>query len=674
MSIRLEIPKWLAMNEKLPRFLEGKIIAETEKGLLFEGCGVIEKSIHCLRCGRELTHTVSRVVGYGPCCCERLGIPRPDLEDAEILAQQLREATAVRRWFPKSKTTVHGEYTITKAENVVPQIRLERGVLKVKCHYDQREIAKSVPGWSWNPNTKTWDFPAKAITVRQLVEAFEEEVDLERSVYDLKEERPVEVDQDFLFDFQKDGAQFLVDHERVLLADEMGLGKTVQAISACQARQGFPVLVLCPNTLKWTWSREIQKWAPEATIQIVDGGPTARQDQLSSNADYVIVNLELLTYDRKSSGKNRPWSEDVKLLLRRKWNTVILDEAHRVKNRKAQVTKAAKLITKKTDHVYLLTGTPILNRVEELWSLLNILYPKQFSSYWKFVEKFCYVFHDRYGYQVGDVRENMLPDLKRILEPIVLRRLKTEVLKDLPGMLPVKRVWVGLEGEQRRIYEEMAEEMYTKLESGETVSAAVVIAQITRLKQITIDENLMVADKNVPLSGAKVDALFDFLETCGDEKVVIFSQFSRVLDRLELVCQQKKIQYEKLTGKVTGSDREAAVEEFQTNSDCRLFLCGMKSGGMGITLTASHIAVFLDKFWSPTMNWQAQERLDRIGQTEKVTIVEFLAAQTVEEGIETMLAGKTKQFSSLFDLEKPDVEEIGPVEKQDLIELLRFGL
>ncbi len=241
-------------------------------------------------------------------------------------------------------------------------------------------------------------------------------------------------------------------------------------------------------------------------------------------------------------------------------------------------------------------------------------------------------------------------------------------------MLPIKRIWVQLSGTQRQVYENMAKEMYTTLTSGETVSTAVVIAQITRLKQITIDENLMIAEKVTPLQGAKVDALFDFLETCEDEKVVIFSQFSRVLDRLELVCHQKDLSYEKLTGDVTGKNRENAVQRFQSDPDCRLFLCGMKSGGVGITLTASHIAVFLDKFWSPATNWQAQERLDRIGQTEKVTIIEFLAAETVEEGIEKMLVDKTKQFSSVFGLKKPCVEDFEPTERQELIDLLRFGL
>lgn len=665
MTVKIELPRWLAMSETLPRHLVGTILEETQKGVLFKGCALVEASISCHRCGRELTNPASRVVGYGPTCCTALGIPYPDLDDAKILAQQLREATAIQRWFPKSQIQIIGEYTISKGEETVPRVSLVGDIFKVQCHYDHRLIIKSVPGWSWDNEAKTWDFLASPATARRLTEAFQSRID-----FDFDQDfSTVQIDKEYLFDYQREGAQYLIDHRRALLADEMGLGKTVQAISACQARQARPVLIVCPNTLKWTWAREIQKWSPTSTFQIVDGDPQARQAQLRADVDYVIVNFELLRQK-----PNKTWSDDVLTLQKRAWDTVIVDEAHRVKNRKARVTQATKIITKQPQHVYLLTGTPILNRVDELWSLLNILYPKLFSSYWKFVEKFCHVSQNTWGYQVGGLKESMRSDLHQVLASVYLRRLKRDVLKDLPEMLPIKRIWVQLSGTQRQVYENMAKEMYTTLTSGETVSTAVVIAQITRLKQITIDENLMIAEKVTPLQGAKVDALFDFLETCEDEKVVIFSQFSRVLDRLELVCQQKDLSYEKLTGDVTGKDRENAVQRFQSDPDCRLFLCGMKSGGVGITLTASHIAVFLDKFWSPATNWQAQERLDRIGQTEKVTIIEFLAAETVEEGIEKMLVDKTKQFSSVFGLKKPGVEDFEPTERQELIDLLRFGL
>ncbi len=478
-----------------------------------------------------------------------------------------------------------------------------------------------------------------------------------------------------LFEFQKKGIQFLVRTRRALLADEMGLGKTVQAIYACRANQARHVLVICPNTLKWTWKKEIEKWDPVKSIQVVEGSSDERQRQYQKRESFTIVNYELLTYERKTKGqRTRPWSNDVKTLEKLKWDIVIVDEASRVKNRKAQVTKAVKKITKGINHVYLLTGTPLLNRVEELWSLMNILYPDIYTSYWRFVEEYCYVYFNGWGTQIGVSRPDKMPELKRILSLFSLRRLKKDVLKTLPRALPIRKIWVPLIGEQRRIYEEMATQMYTKLSSEEKISAAVVIAQITRLKQIAVDYHLMSKDSPHPLSGRKVDVLLELLEEFSNEKIVIFSQFAQAIERLALLCQQLKLPYAKLVGDITGRDREREVERFQTDKHCRLFLCSMKAGGMGITLTASHIAIFLDKFWSPAINNQARERLDRIGQTEKVTTIELLASNTIEEGIEEMLAEKTQQFSLLFKMRDPGLQEFDHAERQKLLELLRYGL
>lgn len=478
-----------------------------------------------------------------------------------------------------------------------------------------------------------------------------------------------------LFEFQKDGVQFLLKTKRALLADEMGLGKTVQTIYACRACQARRVLVICPNTLKWTWEKEVEKWDPVKSTQVIDGNLKQRQEQYQKKVNFTIANFELLTYERGTKGqRSRPWSEDVKILEKIKWDVVIVDEASRVKNRKAQVTKATKKITKKVERVYFLTGTPLLNRVEELWSLMNILYPDVYTSYWRFVEEYCYVYFNGWGTQVGTGKPERMPELRRILDLFSLRRLKRDVLKTLPGVFPTRKVWIPLSGKQKKVYEEMATQMYTELSSEEKISAAVIIAQITRLKQIAIDYHLMSKEELQPLSGAKVEVLLELLEESPNEKIVVFSQFAQVIERLALLCRQLKLPYAKLVGGTRGEDREKEVTRFQTDRHCRLFLCSMKAGGMGITLTSSHIAVFLDKFWSPAINNQARERLDRIGQTEKVTTIELLASKTIEEGIEKMLVEKTQQFASLFKTYDPGLQEFEHAEREELLELLRYGL
>ena len=561
---------------------------------------------------------------------------------------------------------------------MISRLFIQDEKLKVSCHFTLRSIPQTVEGCEWNKVTRTWDFPKRLTTIPQIVSAFEDEhQELE---IDVPKETQVStpVDLAFLFEYQHEGSQFLVDVKRALLADEMGLGKTVQALAACQTHKRFPVLIICPNTLKWNWHHEILKWFPNATIQVVEGDPKTRQIQIRKRLQYTIINYKILSYTRASAKlkKGRPWSADVKTLISKPWGTLIVDEAHRVKNRKAQATKATRLIAKRSDHAYLLSGTPFENRCDELWSLLNILYPKKFSSYWNFVETYSQISHNGYGLDVGDSRTEMLPQLRRRIHPFTLRRLKRDVLKSLPAKLPVRQLWVDLTPEHRRVYQEMAQQMYTKLLTGEIISAAVVIAQITRLKQIAIDPGLMLEESR-PLSGAKVDALLEFIEDHLDQKIVIFSQFARVLNSLELICQVKKFSYVKITGDVTGKNRHQAVQTFQTNTACRLCLCGMKSGGIGITLTAAHTAIFLDKFWSPAINWQAQERLDRIGQTEAVTTIEILALGTIEEKIEALLSRKSEQFLSIFPRSAPletSSAQDSTLSKEQLLSILKTSI
>jgi len=679
-KVVVELPMWLVRRENLPRVMEGKIVEETEKGVLFVGQCLIKESPTCLRCGQKLTHKASQAVGYGEVCCHHLGIPYPSLDNAEILKQQLIDATNVRRWLPKSQIIVTGDYYVPTEADIPTRMSICGDTLRLYCHPKYRHIPKSIAGYQWNAEKRSWDFPIKPEIARLLVEAFREHGSIQYTtkIRDLIT-KVVDIPTNKLFDYQVDGVRFLVNTEHALLADEMGLGKTVQALVACKANKAKRVLVVCPNTLKWTWEKEIKKWLPEEkdSIVIVEGEQKKRLEQYKKAVRFTLVNYEVLTYERDSKGKKpRPWSKDVKALQRQKWDTIIIDEAARIKNRKTQVSKATRLLTKKAKHVYLLTGTPMLNKVEELWSLLNSLYPRIFGSYWRFVEEYCYVNYNGWGYEVGNLRPSKAEDLRKVLDTLSLRRLKRDVLKTLPGKLPVKRIWVPLKGEQLKVYNEMAKEMYTKLLTGEVVSAAVIVAQIMRLKQIAVDHHLMLEETKQPLQGAKIDALFELLGslTVGVDKVVIFSQFVRALDRLELIFKEKKIPYAKLTGNTKSQEREREIERFQTDRHCGIFLCSTLAGGLGVTLTASHIAIFLDKLWSPAMNWQAQERLDRIGQTEKVTIVELLASNTIEEGIEKMLKEKTHQFSSLFRIEDSKQMEIEVSHKNELLELIKYGV
>jgi len=472
---------------------------------------------------------------------------------------------------------------------------------------------------------------------------------------------------DHLYPFQIEGVDFLVKTKRALLGDDMGLGKTAQAITACKRLNAQKILVICPNSVKYVWQREFEKWEPSYDVRVVVGDKQQRLDQIWGTAQVVVINFEIVREWQVKVTKELKQTDELKALLSQTWDVMIIDEAHRVKSRHAQVTKAVTRLARQSTHnLFLLTGTPIMNRPDELWTLLRAISPKQFTSYWRFVQSYCHVYHDGFGWVVGNLLPYRVAPLREVLSHFAIRRTKNEVLQDLPEKT-VQQVWVNLENDQLRVYREMAKTMWTELE-GKVVSAAVVIAQITRLKQIAIDPKLMLSEDS-PLEGAKVDALGDILEGAGDQKVVVFSQFARALRKLSATL---KIPHAMVTGDVTGKAREDSIQRFQTDSDCRVLLASIPAGGQGITLTAASIAVFLDKAWTPAMNIQAQDRLHRIGQKKPVTIIELLAAGTVEEGIEKLLNSKIETFRKLFELDWTEVVSQGPlISKEELRELLR---
>jgi SNF2 family DNA or RNA helicase len=427
--------------------------------------------------------------------------------------------------------------------------------------------------------------------------------------------------------YQLEGIEFLDAHPRCLLADDMGTGKSMQAIFACEKLTAKRVLILCPNTMKYTWAGEILKWVPEASIQVVDGFIDDRLEQLKSSATYLVINYESAHIHEYALTKH--------------WDVVVIDEAHRVKNRKAKSTISVRRIVGSSPRVIEMTGTPIINRASELFSLLQILYPKTYTSYWSFVHRFCEVFNNGWGWQVKDIlnpNDYRVKELQGILKNVMLRRTKAEVLPDLPEKT-VQQVPVNLTGAHRVLYDKMHKEMTVTLNE-KTVNVATIIALITRLRQMAIDPTLMLDSEEAPLEGAKVDALHDLLESAGDEKVVIFSQFAKVIHRLEHNLDAWGITYTGFTGETKLLDREAALGNFKDDPRVRVFLVTIAAGGQGISLATASIAVFIDKAWAPAYNVQAQDRLHRIPQAHSVTIYELIARKTVEESIERLLAHK----------------------------------
>jgi SNF2 family DNA or RNA helicase len=436
-----------------------------------------------------------------------------------------------------------------------------------------------------------------------------------------------------LHKYQWQGVQFLMDNPRSILADEMGLGKTAEAIKAVAETHSDKVLIICPNSVKYVWRDEIAKWSgdPFDSIAVYTGNALDMYD----DHKWYIMNYEAMRLER-----NKP-------LACERWDAVIIDEAHRIKNRKAAVTKSVKQVA--GDRVWLLTGTPILNTPDELWSLLNYLFPKTYTSYWRFVDTYMEVWDSPWGKQLVGTRN--LDHLAREVADIMLRRTKKDVMEQLPEKVYLN-VPVQLLGEQRRVYDQMREQFIAELGDTDILVAPTVLAQLTRLKQIATDPSILTeGGTEVLIPSAKVEVLKELLADIlaqPGKKVVIFSQWSRMCARLaeELKCYNPVV----FTGNTKESARASVVEDFQTNPDTRVFIGTIGAAGVGITLTAADTVIFTDKVWTPAYMVQAEDRVyARMNDLHGATIVSLTAEDTIEQQIEKLLASKADIARTVID-------------------------
>lgn len=432
-----------------------------------------------------------------------------------------------------------------------------------------------------------------------------------------------------LYQYQEEGIGFLGSQRRAILADEMGLGKTRQAIEALSRAGSFPVLVVCPNTAKHVWESELNAWAPALVHAQVSGTPAARQATL----DRVSAGEVMVTIINYEAVRVTPGLRAVK------WAGMILDEAHRVKNRKAQVTQAVRDLARGREHLYVLTGTPFMNRPSELWSLLNIVDPASYRSYWRFVETYCHVRQGRWGWEVEGLKNE--DQLRAELRPYLLRRAKSQVGLELPPVT-FQEAFLDMNNRQRSYYDRMAEDMLVEFEDGETVAAPIVLAKLTRLRQLATAPSLLQPDTPAPSN--KYEAALSLIRDSPDEKqFIIYSVFATAVQQLAEFIERSVT----LTGQKTTKQRAAAIKDFQAG-EARVLLASIGAGSEAITLTAADTVIFLDRDWTPTRNDQAVARSTRIGQTKPLHVYSLVSLDTIDEAISKLLAKKQTLFDRVL--------------------------
>lgn len=441
---------------------------------------------------------------------------------------------------------------------------------------------------------------------------------------------------------QIDGIRSLCNQQNFLLADEMGLGKSLQALTvfAVDVKREWAkkALVVCPVTLKENWVDEIEKFT-RLNYMLLEGPPRQRQQQLFDFTEMDDPKVLIVNYEQV-----KPHLDDLNSF---KFDIAIFDEAHYLKNYKAQRTKASLGI--RSGRSFMLTGTPMLNHVNELWPLLHKISPGEFPRYWSFVNRYA-VFGGFKNKQIVGVKNEK--ELTERLQGHMLRRLKSEVL-DLPEIQVIERR-VRLTPEQKELYDEVKNEMRlprTIDASSDDIENA--LTQFLRLKQI--------CGTTFPFTGTDVSSKLDLAVEDDTEvllnghKTVTFTQFRGVQECYRNRMQKLGFKVFELNGDVPQADRQGIVKAWASTKEPTI-LCGMlQVAGVGLNMTAARHGSFLDKLFTPGNNQQAMDRLHRIGQdlTQPVQFREYICIGTIENRVNQILRTKKKLFGTIVETD-PD--------------------
>ena len=446
--------------------------------------------------------------------------------------------------------------------------------------------------------------------------------------------------------YQIEGALWLLKNARSssagLLADEMGLGKTIQALAMMEALPG-PHLVVCPSSLVWNWSREASVFCPNLRVLTIEGPERAERFPKIPDHDLIITSYALLRRD----------AEHYKGFV---FSTTTLDEAQHIKNPGSQNARAACAIRSKSR--FILTGTPLENSIRDLWSLFDFLLPGYLGTRKDFQERY------EKPLAAGE-SAGVWPRLLRRVRPWMLRRRKSEILKELPAKIE-QVVQVELSPDQKAAYTQLQiaarAEVDAMRESGGAARMKVLTA-LLRLRQACCDLRLLNGDSEAP--SAKLEALLELLGEAvdGGHRTLVFSQFTSMLDLIVPALDEAGISWCRLDGST--KDRGAVVERFQSDASISVFLISLKAGGAGLNLTGADTVIHFDPWWNPAVEAQATDRAHRIGQEKVVTSIKLIARDTVEQRVLEMQAKKRILSTEL--LEPDSVTSLSIQDAQDLI-------
>lgn len=572
------------------------------------------------------------------------------------------------------------------------------GRINVYAQFREKESVKLIPGARWDNAQSVWYIPLSWAGCVQLRAVFGNELEIgaelnawaaheiETRVGPCLELRKAD-DADIpmfgnLYPFQRAGVAFMALAGAALNADEMGLGKSVQAIATLEllGEQSFPALVVCPNSMKHSWADEFAKWSGRKTV-IISGTPKKRalaiEALTTGEAQVGIINYEALRSHTRLAGYGQLELTDGektdKELNAIAFGAIIADEAHKVKDPRSKQTRALWYIGDRSRFRFALTGTPVANSPEDIWTLMRFVSPLEYPWKTAFIERYALQVYNVFGYtQVAGIKSEYAAELFKILDPRFIRRVKEVVLPQLPAKVYATRYVKmetagGSKTKQGTAYEQMRKEMMTALETG-VLMAANPLTQAVRLCQFAsaygelvptgeLDEhgqpksNLILTEPS-----CKVDALEEILLEVGDGQVVVFAESKQLINlaHARLVKESGKKdgpmfgwKLGLITGDIPDYQRAENVRLFQ-NGELKVLLLTLAAGGEGLTLTAASTAIFLQRSFNAVQNAQAEDRIHRIGQeAASVNIIDVVTEGTIEERVRDVLMTKAGMLEEI---------------------------
>lgn len=568
-------------------------------------------------------------------------------------------------------------------------------------NFAERSLVRSLPGATFSRTREQWSVNATwtaCLTMRalfgdilqlgpELVKwARQQRYNQEyiRELGNALEAEPVDYYLDpRLFDYQRAGVAYLTAAEYAILGDEPGLGKTAQAIAAVKAlhdcgKDVFPVLVICPNSMKRTWEDEFKLWWPDGPdAAVIHGSAVHRRKQLATDARIHVINWESVRLHSSTAGygsirlkacascggqENPREDEEYKAAVTEAkcekhprelnlngYTTVIVDEAHRMKDPHAKQTRAVWSVLHSAEYRYALTGTPIADNVGDLWSILHGIDSAAFPVRSKFLDSFATTRLNFFGgYEVLGLQPARASTFHDILDLYLRRTPKSIALPQLPPKLPVQYRYAEMSPKQAKQYKQMKEGFITLLDSGEPLAAGDGLTQFTRLRQAACATLTKGDDDKVQLidPSCKVDDLAEYIDD-NPGQIVVAAKYRQVIELAHKRLTDKGLKCGLITGKQTLDERQVTVRDFQ-DGKLDVVLMTMAAGGVGITLTAADTIYFLER-GSTLENTQAEDRVYRIGSERHsaIHVIVSVTQDTIEDNKEYQLAEQSGRLEEI---------------------------